>query len=117
MHWATLGLFVDFLIRLVAGPGPSVLTQLARLPLACMKPQFTYGQPVCSQVVIAAMNKQDQELSTEYVCGKFRPGFQNSMKKMTVFFAKLQHRVDGQPLQQGVRDNDSIVQQIMQFRF
>ncbi|DBA68888.1 TPA: hypothetical protein ACH3X2_013364 [Trebouxia sp. C0005] len=45
MHWATLGLFVDFLIRLVAGPGPSVLTQLARLPLACMKPQFTYGLP------------------------------------------------------------------------
>ena len=43
MHWATLGLFVDFLIRLVAGPGPSVLTQLARLPVARMKPQFTYG--------------------------------------------------------------------------
>ena len=43
MHWATLGLFVDFLIRLVAGPGPSVLTQLARLPVARMKPRFTYG--------------------------------------------------------------------------
>ena len=43
MHWAVLGLFVDFLIRLVAGPGPSVLTQLARLFLARMKPQFTYG--------------------------------------------------------------------------
>ena len=43
MHWANLGLFVDFLIRLVAGPGPSVLTQLARLPVARTKPQFTYG--------------------------------------------------------------------------
>jgi len=52
MHWATLGLIVDFLIRLVAGPGPSVLTQLARLPLARMKPQFTYGQLICSQVAL-----------------------------------------------------------------
>ncbi len=57
MHWAVLGLFVDFLIRLVAGPGPSMLIQLARLPLARMKPQFTYGQPVCSQVALLILKR------------------------------------------------------------
>ena len=44
MHWATLGLFVDFLIRLVAGPGPSPLAQLARIPGVRLKPQLAYGE-------------------------------------------------------------------------
>lgn len=48
---------VDLLIRLVAGLGPSVLTQLACLPLARMESEFTYGQPICSQVAIAETNK------------------------------------------------------------
>ena len=48
MHWATLGLFVDFLIRLVAGPGPSPLAQLARIPVVRMKPQLTYGKEICT---------------------------------------------------------------------
>ena len=48
---------VDVLISFVAGPGPSVLTQLARLPLARMESEFTYGQPICSQVDIAETNK------------------------------------------------------------
>ncbi len=64
MHWAVLGLLVDFLIRLVAGPGPSVLTQLARLPLARMKPQFTYGQPIWSQVALFNPETSISEMSS-----------------------------------------------------
>lgn len=57
MHYAVLGLFVDFVIRLVAGRGPSPLAQLVHLFTARAEPQFAYGKhppPLCFSDLISA---------------------------------------------------------------
>ncbi|KAK9807721.1 hypothetical protein WJX72_007166 [[Myrmecia] bisecta] len=55
MHWAMLGLFVDFFIRTIAGPGPSPLTQLARLVTCRFEPKLAVGLPQQAAVVLGAI--------------------------------------------------------------